>query len=141
MKLLPFLFTLIFVGLLTSGLMARQTEPEGSRTKVQVYYFHPTERCPIDEAIEQNTVKLMHTDFAKETADGLLSLQVLNTDDPGTAKIAEQFDINTQALYVVRNEDGKEQKTNLTDFAFATAKNNPARFLDRLKEEILQALK
>ena len=141
MKTLSFItFSILFVGL-TALSYAQNTIPANKKPKVEVFYFHPNERCPIDQSIEENTIKLIRTDFAKEVTDSLLKLQVLNTDDPVNSKIAEQFDINTQALYVVRNEQGQEQKTNLTDFAFATSKNNPAKFLDRLKEEIIKALK
>ena len=133
------LFLLFIV--MNCSVWAQVKDPVSAKPKVEVYYFHPNERCPIDEAIEANTIKLMQTDFAKEVSAGLLKLSVVNTDNAENNALAEQFEINTQALYIVRNEEDKVEKTNLTDFAFANAKNNPAKFMDRVKEEVLNALK
>ncbi len=142
MKTCKALILLLLLTILTPALSAQGTGQVSATPKVDVYYFHPNERCPIDEAIEANTIKLVGTDFAAEVKAGVLRLQVLNTDESATNAIAEKFDINTQALYIVKNgEDNKEEKINLTDFAFANAKNNPTKFMDRVKEEILKALK
>ena len=58
-----------------------------SKAPVTVCYFHPTERCPIDQSIEENTRKLMQSDFAKNIKDGTVKLLVLNTDDKANAKM------------------------------------------------------
>ena len=108
---------------------------------VEVYYFHPTERCPIDQAIEDNTKQTIKTDFQKEIKSGVLKLQVLNTDDKANAKVVSRFDINAQALYIVKHAGGKELKTDLTVFAFDVAAVNPQKFRVRLKDEIEAALK
>ena len=53
---------MIFHGLFASA----QTPAAGKKSpKLQVYYFHPTERCPIDQSIEETVRKMMRTDFAK----------------------------------------------------------------------------
>jgi hypothetical protein len=137
---------LVFVSLLLVSFLAffsvsAQTRADKPATPlVDVYYFHPNERCPIDQAIEENTIKLVRTDFAKEVASGLLKLTIVNTDVPGNAELASKFEINTQALYIVRH-DTEDKKTDLTEFAFANGKNNPTKFMDRLKEEIINAMK
>lgn len=120
---------------------AQNKIPANNKTKVEVYYFHPTERCPIDQAIEENTKKLMQTDFAKEIKDGTIKFQVLNTEDKANAKIVSKFDINAQALYVVKLDKGKEIKNDLTNFAFSNGQSNPLKFKYRLKDEIGKALK
>jgi hypothetical protein len=109
--------------------------------KAEVFYFHPTERCPIDQSIEETTRNMMRTDFAKEIKAGTLKFQVVNTDDKAGAKIAAGFDINSQALYLVTKAGGKEVKKDLTEFAFSTCQSNPAKFKTMLKQEILDALK
>jgi len=120
---------------------AQNKIPANNKTKVEVYYFHPTERCPIDQSIEENTRKLMQTDFAKEIKDGTIKFQVLNTDDKVNANIVAKFDINAQALYVVKLDKGKEIKNDLTTFAFSNAQTSPLKFKYRLKDEIGKALK
>lgn len=112
-----------------------------STLKVEVYYFYPTERCPIDLTIEENVKKTVQTCFSKEIKDGRMIFQVLNTDDKANAKTVARFNINAQALYIVKHDKGKEINNDLTDFAFSCSQNNPAKFKSRLKDEIESALK
>jgi hypothetical protein len=109
--------------------------------KVELFYFHPTERCQIDLAIEENTRIIMQSYFTKEIKDGTIKFQVLNTDDKANAKTVAKFNINTQALYIVKHDKGKEIKNDLTDFAFSFGQSNPAKFKSRLEDEIDKALK
>ena len=117
-----------------------QTNTTVPKTKVLVYYFHPDERCPIDQSIEKNTILLMQSEFAKEIKDGTIKFQVINTDDKANAKTVSNFDINAQALYVVKTGNGKEIKKDLTKFAFDFGQSNPGKFRTGLKEEIIKAL-
>jgi hypothetical protein len=120
---------------------AQKTAPGKNNIKAEVYYFHPTERCPIDQSIEETTRKMMQTDFAKEIKDGTIRFQVLNTDDKANAKIVGKFEMNSQALYLVSFVRGKEIKQDLTEFAFSTCQSNPGKFKAGLKNEILEAIK
>ncbi|MCX6267483.1 MAG: nitrophenyl compound nitroreductase subunit ArsF family protein [Bacteroidetes bacterium] len=123
------------------SVLAQKPLPGKTVAKLQVYYFHPTERCPIDLSIEETTTKMMRSDFAKEIKDGTIKYQVVNTDDKANAKIVAKFEMNTQALYLVTNINGKEVKNDLTEFAFSNSQSNPAKFKAGLKQEILQSLK
>jgi hypothetical protein len=135
--ILLFLFFIAFIPFVNT-----QNKPKtASNPKVEVYYFHPTERCPIDQAIEENTRATMQASFAKEVKEGTIKFQVLNTDDKVNAKTAAKFDFNAQALYIVKLEKGKEIKNDLTEFAFSCGLSNPSKFKTRLKEEIENALK
>jgi hypothetical protein len=119
-----------------------QNKGQGSNLlKVEVYYFHPAERCPIDQSIEANTIAVMQTYFAKETNSGTILFKVLNTEDNANAKTVSKFDINAQALYIVKIDKGKEEQQDLTRFAFDYGKSNPGKFKAGLKEEIEKALK
>jgi len=83
----------------------------------------------------------MQTRFAKEMKEGTIKFQVINTDDKSQAKTVARFEINTQALYVVKRIHGKEIKNDLTQFAFSFGQSNPGRFKSGLKDEIENALK
>ena len=124
-----------------SMLSAQPKADVKNHPKVKVFYFHPSDRCPIDQAIEANTTKVMQTNFSKEIREGTILFQVINTDDKSAAKTISKFDINAQALYVVKIEKGKEFQKDLTDFAFDYGQSNPGKFKARLKEEISDALK
>ena len=108
---------------------------------VEVYYFHPAERCPIDQSIEENTLRLMKGSYSREIKDGTILFKIINTDDKSQAKTVARFEINTQALYVVKRSNGKELKNDLTHFAFSFGQSNPRKFQDGLKDEIEKALK
>jgi hypothetical protein len=119
-----------------------QEKPKDSQAhKVEVYYFHPNERCPIDQSIEENTLKLMYSRFSKEIREGSILFQVINTDDKAQAKTVSRFEINAQALYIVYWSNGKEIKNDLTHFAFSNGLSNPEKFKTGLKDEIESALK
>ncbi|MEI6681591.1 MAG: nitrophenyl compound nitroreductase subunit ArsF family protein [Bacteroidota bacterium] len=139
-KTLKFLFFLIVSA--QAGFAQPQTKPAAAgKPPVTVYYFHPTERCPIDQSIEENTRKLMQSDFAKNIKDGTVKMLILNTDDKANAKTVARFSMNAQALYLVKTEKGREVKIDLTEFAFSYGLSNPAKFRSRLKDEIISALK
>jgi len=121
--------------------LSAQGKPVVPILKVEVYYFHPNERCPIDQSIEENTIRLMNSSFAKEIKDGTIKFQIINTDDKSQAKTVARFDINAQGLFVVRLSNGKEIKNDLTHFAFDYGLSNPERFKIGLKDAIGKALK
>jgi len=137
-KLLIFSLLILYAGL-TGGFS--QNKPAAPKPRVEVYYFHPTERCPIDQSIEENTIKLMNGSFAKEIKDGTIKFQIINTDDKSQAKTVARFDINAQGLFVVKISNGKETQNDLTHFAFDYGMSNPERFKNGLKDEIGKALK
>ncbi|MGA3013257.1 MAG: nitrophenyl compound nitroreductase subunit ArsF family protein [Bacteroidales bacterium] len=140
MKTIFFFPLLIFLVVSTSGWS--QTKGQGgNQLKVKVFYFHPSDRCPIDQSIEDNTKAVMQSYFLKETANGTILFKVMNTDDKANASVVSKFDINAQALYIVKVENGKETQKDLTRFAFDYGKSNPGKFKADLKAEIEKALK
>ena len=140
MTMKSFLLTVLVLFAAMAGVFS-QTKEVTLNPKVEVYYFHPTERCPIDQSIEANTLKLMQHTFAKEIKEGTIKFQIINTDDKSQEKTIARFDINAQALYIVSKTEGKEQKNDLTHFAFSNGLSNPGRFRDGLQEEIEKALR
>jgi hypothetical protein len=131
----------LFTGILMPILNAQNKPAVVMTSKVEVYYFHPSERCPIDQAIEENTRQTMLGYFSNEIKNGTIKFQVLNTDDKANSKTISKFDINAQALYLVKIFNGKEIQTDLTSFAFDYGKSNPQKFKMRLRDEIERALK
>ncbi|MCX6245650.1 MAG: nitrophenyl compound nitroreductase subunit ArsF family protein [Bacteroidetes bacterium] len=137
-----FRFLMVLVLTATVSFAGAQTKtPVKTQPKVEVYYFHPDDRCPIDQSIESNTVKVMQSDFAKQVKDGTILFRVINTDDKSAANIVSKFDINAQALYIVKIDKGKEIQKDLTKFAFDFGQSNPGKFKAGLIDEINKALK
>jgi hypothetical protein len=139
MKKILILFVLL--GMIGTSGSAQSKVQENTLPKVQVYYFHPSDRCPIDQSIEANSKIVIQSFFSKEIKDGAILFRVINTDDKANTKITAKFDINAQALYVVKLDKGKEIQNDLTRFAFDYSKSNPGKFKAGLKDEIEKALK
>ena len=140
MKRIMLLFSMLLM-FQVSFVTAQNKVKTSSTVKVEVYYFHPTDRCPIDQSIEANLKVVMQSFFAKEIKAGTILFRVINTDDKANAKITAKFDINAQALYIVKLEKDKEIQKDLTRFAFDYGQSNPGKFKSGLKEEIEKALK
>jgi hypothetical protein len=134
-------FFLLLMMVLPLFLNGQNKSAGKSPLKVEVFYFHPNERCPIDLSIEENTRATMQSSFSGRIKEGTIIFKVLNTDDKANAKIAAKFEINAQALYIVKHDKGKEIKNDLTDFAFSCGQSDPEKFKRRLKDEIETALK
>jgi len=83
----------------------------------------------------------MNSTFAKEVKAGTIKFQIINTNDKSQAKTVARFEINAQALYIVKLTGGKEIKNDLTQFAFANGLTNQERFKTGLKDEIEKTLK
>lgn len=137
-----FFISTLFCLLSFSGGLQAQVKPAVPAVPVlEIYYFHPNERCPIDQSIEENLRKLIQSEYAREVKEGIIRFKVVNTDDKSQAKLVSSFDINAQALWFVKHEKGKEIKTDLTEFAFANGLSNVDKFKVGIRDEIAKALK
>ena len=136
-----FLFLLMMVLVSTISLTAQNASKPAGTVKIKVFYFHPEERCPIDQSVEENTKKVMQLNFQEKIKNGTIDFRIVNTDDKANVKLVSTFDINAQALYIVKIEKGKEIKTDLTKFAFDFGLSNPLKFKKGLKDEIDKNLK
>lgn len=133
--------TLVSLIILSGGLQAQVKPSTPTAPVLEIYYFHPNERCPIDQSIEENLRKLIQSEYAHEVKEGIIRFKVVNTDDKTQAKLVSSFDINAQALWFVKQEKGKEIKTDLTEFAFANGLSNVEKFKVGIRDEITKALK
>jgi hypothetical protein len=136
------LFIFLLPVLLLPHFIAAQTSSKGTAgPTLRVYYFHAEERCPIDQSVEENTKKVMQTNYQDKIKNGTIDFRIVNADDKANAKLTSGFDINAQALYIVKIEKGKEIKTDFTRFAFDWGLSNPMKFKKGLKDEIDKNLK
>jgi hypothetical protein len=92
-------------------------------------------------AIEENTRKTLDTYFSDQLKNGTIKLTVINVDEDKNKAITEKYEATGSALFLTRNNNGKENKNDLTDFAFSYARNNPDKFMADLKDKINELLK
>lgn len=138
-------FTLL-VGLLScSGKSNEPREATASastlevKDHVEVIYFHGKQRCITCRAIET---------LSKEVVDSLISAGVpadrLNfkvVDIDREEALADSYEVAGSSLFLVKYNNGREARENLTAFGFSTAKNKPGVFKHGLAERIEGALK
>ena len=93
------------------------------RSKVELHYFHVTDRCAACIAIENVTRKTLNTYYKNELASGTIKLSVLNVDDNANKAISEKYQAFGSSLFVTKIIDDKETTTDLTGDGFKYAKN------------------
>lgn len=131
------ILSLFFLAYSDSGLFAQ--EPAKAVTKVDVYYFHSTKRCPTCEAIERETKKTLDNAFAAQMADGTIKLHILNLEEKANKALVEKYEIAGSSLLLIPVSGGKA--VDLTNKAFLYAKDNSFAFRKELKEKLTELLK
>ncbi len=141
-NLLSFVFVtiLVFFGCGQNSENQAQ-ENKSSKTKLFVYYFHSTHRCPTCINIEENTKALLDRNFAKELKDGIIVFKSINVDDKENEKLVKKYDAFGSALFLTSVKDQKEQSEDLTNFGFKYSRNRPDYFADEMKKKIMEKIK
>jgi len=80
---------------------------------VVVYYFHRTIRCISCVRAEQWLEALLHERFASAMAEGRLVLLILNVDEEANRHFAEEFDVQSSALWITRAVPGHTDRRTL----------------------------
>ena len=97
-------------------------EPSGQvRDYVEVIYFHGKQRCL--------------------TCRSRVVYRVIDISKKENAPIAKKYQVTWASLFLVQHKDGKEKTENLTEFAFAHSRTQPAKFKAGITKNINQALK
>lgn len=132
---------LLFAILLLAYSPFMEIRAQATSTKLEVIYFHATRRCPTCMAIENNTKKTLETNFSSQLKDGTIKFITINVDEEKNAKIAEKYEATGSALFITVTKMDKEQRNDMTEFAFSYARNNPSKFTSGLKSKINDLLK
>ena len=83
------------------------TQP-GVDSKVVVYYFHRTLRCPTCHLIEQLARQSLDEVFPGELAAGTLEWRVVNFEAGGNEHFEKDYRLETQSIVLVRMAGGKQ---------------------------------
>ena len=123
-----------------TGFAAFAQNKSTAKPKLEIYYFHATNRCPTCISIEDNTKKVLDTYFKKEVEAGNIKLHVLSCDDEKNKALIDKYGAYGSTL-VLQSNIGKSAKDDITNFAFQYSKNNPDKFKSGLKEKIEKMIK
>jgi len=143
MKQFRFLTILAFGIMLmscNSNAQNNQKKETTSSNKIEVIDFHSTHRCMTCNAIEANTVYTLETYFSEEMKSGKVTFQTINIDEKKNYDMAEEFEAAGTSLFLNVVKDGKGNKIDLTEFAFAKGREKKE-FSDDLKLKIEKELK
>ncbi|MEG2164505.1 MAG: nitrophenyl compound nitroreductase subunit ArsF family protein [Bacteroidales bacterium] len=117
------------------------TAKENQPNRVEVLYFHSSQRCITCRAIEANTVALLDSLYSKEQADGKIIYNVIDISKNENEQIADKYEVTWSSLFVNGWKDGKENVNNMTEFSFSNARNEPNKFKEGIKNKIDELLK
>ncbi len=109
---------------------------ENSNLKLQIYYFHSTNRCPTCNSIEENVKKVIESDYKNELDRGIINFTALNIDEVQNKALVEKYLVYGSALHLVKIDNGTEKDNDLTDYAFSYSRNNPEFFMKGIKDTI-----
>lgn len=85
-----------------------EPSPAAKASKVVLYYFHGTVRCPTCRKFESFSNEALQEAFAEALNDGRLEWRVVNVDEPGNEHFVSDYQLYTRALVLVKIRDGKQ---------------------------------
>ena len=144
-----FLYSFLFVAIVFGGfalansktnILANKSEsivndqPVKSADKLEVYYFHRTQRCSTCLSVGRYTKELIQQKFSTEVERGLIEFREINIDLPENAEIVNKFKVSGQSLYInviKDNSDNINQDINIWRLA-----GSEGQFKDYLQNKI-----
>ena len=77
-------------------------------TKVQIFLFHATQRCPTCVRIGQWTKATVEERFPEQLGSGKIEFREINIDLPENKELAEKFQAGGSSLYINSIKDGQD---------------------------------
>jgi hypothetical protein len=77
-------------------------------TKVQVFLFHATQRCPTCISIGRLAKATVEERFAEQLKSGKIEFREINIDLPENKALVEKFQATGSALYINSIKDGQD---------------------------------
>lgn len=132
----------LMIGLTSCGSDKKDADAQNNgNDRVEVIYFHGKQRCATCMAIEKSIGEVINSRFAKELKNGTLVFRTVDISTPEGEELADKYEVTWSSLYVNTWKDGKETRSDMTEFAFNNARNNPDAFKNELADKISQSLK
>ncbi|HUW44719.1 MAG TPA: nitrophenyl compound nitroreductase subunit ArsF family protein [Dehalococcoidia bacterium] len=110
----------------------------GPADRVDVVYFHRTQRCPTCIYAEEGTRYTLETYFKDELDSGKVTFQVINVEDEENAAIVQKYGASYLSLYVNTVIGGTDHIEEATD-TYLLIGNDEA-FVKALKSRIEKSL-
>ena len=112
--------------------------PAGQAERVEVAYFHRTQRCAGCAEAERLIRKTLDSYFTDQVASGAIHLAVTDVQKPEIAALTSKYSAAGSSLFFSIVKDGVEYLCPINDVWYVLG--NEARFLPLLRERINAAL-
>ena len=110
----------------------------GSADRVDVVYFHRTQRCYSCTYMEEAARYAVETCFADELSSGKVTFQVFNVEEEQNADIVEKYQASYLSLYINAVKEGADHIELVTDLY--TLIGNDEAFVETLNSKIEKSL-
>lgn len=112
-----------------------------SNAKLEIIYFHSTNRCVTCYAAEIVTKSLLDENFKTQLDNGDITFKSLNIDESENNALIEKYQVGFSTLLLINHQNGKDEVTDFTVTAFKYARNEPDKYKELLKSEINKVLR
>ena len=118
--------------------IANHSNPENAGatvSKVEVFLFHATQRCPTCVRIGQLAKATVEERFSEQLKSGKIEFREINIDLPENKDLAEKFQAGGSALFINVIRDGQDNIKEDT-MVWQLASGNVDKFKDYLSNRI-----
>jgi thiol-disulfide isomerase/thioredoxin len=77
-------------------------------SKVVVYYFYGTARCPTCRKFESYSSEAVREGFPKELSEGRLEWRMVNVEESGNEHFVSDYQLYSKSIVIVKKQDGKQ---------------------------------
>lgn len=117
----------------------KYTAQSSGPNRIEVLDFHNEHRCATCLEIERLTKELISQNYADAVKKGQITFKLINVDDKANADLVHKYTAYGTTLIISSVKGGKEEFTDLTNFAFLNF-NKADKFKATLKKELDAAL-
>lgn len=110
-------------------------------SKLIIYYFHSTQRCPTCLSVEKNTKEILEESYKPELENNQIVFKSINFVEKENEELAKKYQISMSTILLVYNKNQKEEVSDLTNIAFSFSRNEPETFKTILNDTIQKILK
>jgi hypothetical protein len=129
-------FGMLFTACASPAQQPAKPASAATATRIDVIQFHSEHRCETCLNIEALTKEVLNTGFAAQMKDGSFTFRLVNVEEEANEKMAEEFGAYGTALFLHVHKNGKDEKVDLTEWAFMHASDAAA-----FKAELTQKLR
>jgi hypothetical protein len=131
------LFALSAIVLCSFSLFAASNQPNITKndSKVIVYYFHTTGRCPTCLKMEKYTDEALKQYFPDELKSGKIDFKVLDVEKPANEHFIKDYGLYTKSVVLSEVKTGKEIRWKNLDKIWTKVRDRNA-YLAYIKQEV-----